>query len=69
MIPFVETEKIEYEYFGLKMQQNNHALSVLAYLLNKIKPPQIIEFGPRTGGLSLLLQLYSIHNNGKFITK
>lgn len=60
--------KIEYKFFGLKIQQNNFAFSNINFLLETENPDLIIEFGSRTGGLSTLLAMYCNLNNKKFIT-
>jgi len=65
--PF-EQIQLEYEIFGVKMQQNNYALQLIDNLLKNLNPKLIIEFGARTGGLSVFLSLYSKLKNCEFIT-
>jgi predicted O-methyltransferase YrrM len=65
--PF-EDIKLEYEIFGVKIQQNNYALQLIDYLLKNLNPKLIIEFGARTGGLSVFLSLYSKLKNCEFLT-
>jgi cephalosporin hydroxylase len=60
--------KLQYNLFGLDIQQNNYTLSLLSYFLNRVQPELIVEFGTRTGGLSIFLQLYALNKNSKFLT-
>jgi len=68
MLPFISDINLEYEKFGIKMQQNNYALPLINELLINTRPDLIIEFGARTGGLSVFLGMYSYYNNIEFIT-
>lgn len=63
-----EEIKLEYSYFGLKMQQNRYAPIYIDRMLEIVKPNLIIEFGTRTGGLAVLLGLWASANNSKVIT-
>jgi hypothetical protein len=58
-------------FLGIGMAQNQYAVPCFDNFFNSIQgtpPKQIIELGTAQGGLSILLQLYSITNNCKFIT-
>lgn len=66
--PGILSDRLEYETFGFKIQQNNYALLIIDKIFELTEPQFIIEFGTRTGGLSIFLKLYAINKNIKFIT-
>jgi len=57
-----------YNFFGLPMDQVPRALSVINSLLVLSKPEKILEFGTGSGGLSVLLSIYSSLNGIQFNT-
>lgn len=52
---------LDYERFGLKCQQNKYALQLIDEIFNEFPPELIVEFGARTGGLSVFLSLYAFN--------
>ena len=49
----IEESRLNYEYFGLSMQQNRYAIPALGILLEYSQPARIIEFGTYHGGLCI----------------
>lgn len=67
-LPGITNIALDYEIFGVKIQQNNYALSLINFLFQIKDPSLIIEFGARTGGLSIFLSLYGFNKNIEFLT-
>ena len=56
------------EFFGLPMQQNEHAMLALNRLLIDLRPHRIIEIGTGAGGLSFYLGTYARIHGVRFVT-
>ena len=56
------------EFFGLPMQQNEHAMLAINRLLIDLRPSQIIEIGTGCGGLSCFLGIYAKNHGAEFAT-
>jgi len=59
----IEESRLNYDYFGLSMQQNRYAMPALGILFEYSRPARIIEFGTYHGGLCVLLGLYGKTKN------
>jgi len=55
-------------HYGLRSGQNQTAMLAMSILLDIIKPKNIIEFGTGTGGLSVLIGIWSKLNGANFRT-
>ena len=59
----IEESSLNYDYFGLSMQQNRYAIPALSILLEHSNPARIIELGTYHGGLWVFLGLYGKSQN------
>ena len=58
----------QFEFFGLKMQQNNLALPALNRLLKELRPNKIIEIGAGDCGLTLFFAIYAYVTDNRLFT-